>query len=537
MSPEQTTSKEELIKDPDVNSVDYDNGKTRSPIQTNSERDTQELPSQPAEANTAKHNKLTTTFKKYWWLLPVLGIVLAIGGVTITRLQGQSEDTVSQTQPNPLSVRTVTAERKSIRNWISSEGTVRAVDYKHLAFEVEGDVTYLARRNGRRLREGDLVKKGELLARVDDRELLADIRQAQAAVAEAKQNRAATAADVAQAQAQVSQNRAQVRQAQAQVEKAQTTRNLAQTNLERYQFLVNQGAVSQSEFDTRVNTLSDAGADVQAAQAEVTAAQEQVNAAQAQVRAAQEQLEATQSSITTAEARLEQAQVALEGARLYAPFDGIVAYLNITEGEYYSPQIVSSQLGGDYQGILDRIPIVIIDSSQYEAIVDLAGPTGEQVRSGQKAYVASETDIDTASGGSDSETLIASARAEGKVFAVNPAISPGGRAIEARIRLQSGTTDLKHGERVTTWIAVDEAQNAVVVPINAVVYRDQIPYVFVVNEAEGVVEQRQVELGIEGITEQQIERGVEAGEKVVTQGQNRLVDGASVKIVNDNIMN
>ena len=535
MSPEQTTSKEELIKAPDANSADYHNGKTRSLDPTDSEQDAQES-SQP-EASTSKDNKLTTTLKRYWWLVPVLGVVLAVGGVTITRLQGQSENPETQTQPNPLSVRTVTAERESIRNWISSEGTVRAVDYKHLAFEVEGDVTYLARRNGRRLREGDLVKKGELLARVDDRELLADIRQAQAAVAEARQNKAAAAADVAQAQAQVSQNRAQVRQAQAQVEKAQTTRNLAQTNLERYRFLVNEGAVSQSEFDTRVNTLSDAGADVQAAQAEVAAAQGQVNAAQAQVRAAQEQLKATQSSITTAEARLEQAQVALEGARLYAPFDGIVAYLNITEGEYYSPQIVSSQLGGDYQGILDRIPIVIIDPSQYEAIVDLAGPTGEQVRSGQKAYVASETDIDTtARGGSDSDTLIDSARAEGEVFAVNPAISPGGRAIEARIRLQSGTTDLKHGERVTTWIAVNEAQNAVVVPINAVVYRDQIPYVFVVNEAEGVVEQRQVELGIEGITEQQIERGVEAEERVVTQGQNRLVDGASVQIVND-IMN
>ena len=53
---------------------------------------------------------------------------------------------------------------------------------------------------------------------------------------------------------------------------------------------------------------------------------------------------------------------------------------------------------------------------------------------------------------------------------------------------------------------------------------------FVVN-SEGAIEQRQVELGIRGITGQQIISSVEADEPVVTQGQNRLVDGVEVKVV------
>ena len=92
-------------------------------------------------------------------------------------------------------------------------------------------------------------------------------------------------------------------------------------------------------------------ADVDATQAEVDAAQ-RTSAIWLKHRctAAQEQYKATQSAITTAQARLTQAEVALEGARLYAPFDGIVAYLNINEGEYYSPQVVSSQLGWRLSG-------------------------------------------------------------------------------------------------------------------------------------------------------------------------------------------
>ncbi|HHP7229749.1 MAG TPA: efflux RND transporter periplasmic adaptor subunit [Xenococcaceae cyanobacterium] len=500
-------------------------------------------PKNQSEANNAD-NADKSGLKKYWWIA-LIGVVLA-GGVAVWRPwtnNNNTEETATTSETTRLSVRTTKAQREPIRAWVSSEGRVQAVEYQHLTFEVEGDVTYIADRNGRRLREGDRVTAGELLARVDDRELVADVSQAEAAIAEARQNRAAAAAQVAQAQAQVAQARSQVQQAQAQVAQAQTSRNLAQTELERYRLLVQQGAISESEFDSRVSTAQDAAAQVTAVEAEVAAAREQVRSAQAQVQAAQEQYEATRSAITTAEARLEQAEVALEGASIYAPFDGIVAYLNYTEGEYFNPQIVTSQLGGDYQGILERIPMVIIDPSQYEVIVDLAGATGERVDIGQPALIASEGEIQSLNNSANttfasptvdnaSETLVDNAQARGEVFAVNPAISPGGRAIEATVRLFPETTsNIRHGERVLTWIAVEEDSNAIVVPLNAVVYRDQTPYVFVVNQ-ENVIEQRQVELGIRGITQQQIISGVKVEESVVTQGQNRLVDGAPVRIVN-----
>lgn len=512
----------------------------------------EQLDREKVEKPDKKDNKIKATFKKYWWLVALLGVLG--GGVAVVRPWESAPEETPVAKAAPLSVQTIKAQREPIRAWVSSEGRVTAAKYKHLSFDVAGDVTFLASRNGRRLREGDRVKKGELLAKVDDRKLVADVRQAEAAIAEAYKQKAASAANVAQSRSQVSQARSQVSQArsavsqaQAQVQKAQTARNLAATNLERYRSLVSQGAVPRQELDTRQNAFRDTEADVLSAKSQVNSAQSQVESAQSQiqtaesqvesaqagVRAAQEQLDATQSGIVTAEARLTQAKVALEGASIIAPFDGIVAYLNYTEGDNFSPQAVSSQIGGDYQGILERIPMVVIDPTRYEVTVDLAGSNGEKVEPDQTVYVASETNTKSSvSGSTDNETLIANARAEGEVFAVNPAISPGGRAIEAKIRLNPATTkNIRHGERVLTWIAVEEEPNAVVVPINTVVYRDQTPNVFVVNE-KGIVEQRKVELGIKGITQQQIISGVKAGESVITQGQNRLVNGAPVTVIN-----
>jgi len=471
-------------------------------------------------------------FKKLWWLLPLLGVILAIGGVSVVRLRnnaGEETVTTTETQTAPLSVRTTTAQREPIRAWRSSEGMVLAARFKHLAFDTEGEVTYIAQRGGgRTLREGDRVQKGELLARIDNREQAADVNSAQAGIVEAQKQKSAAAAEVAQAQTQVAQARSQVRQNQAQVEKARSALDLAQSELERYRMLYEEGAITANEFDSRQKTVRDARADLRAAQASVESAQEQVRSAQAQVQAAQQQLEASDSGITNARSRLTQAEVAAEGTRLYAPFDGVVAYLNIRENEYYTPQSVTSQIGGDYQGIVDRVPIVVIDPSQFEVTVELPTSNENQVQTGQTAVVSATDDANRG------ETLIENARARGEVFAVNPAVSPGRRSIQANVRIQRGGSNLQHGDRVSTWIAVNEDANAVVVPLSAIVFRNQQPYVFVVNPEENTVEQRAVELGIEGITQQEIASGVEAGETVVTVGQNRLVDGTPVKVTSAN---
>lgn len=491
-----------------------------------------------SHAEPSSPNPIKTTIQKFWWIAPILGVVVLIGGVTVLRLRNAAVETAAPTQTAPLPVQVTPAKQGAIQAWVSSEGTVQAARFKHLAFDTGGEVNYIIQRAGRSLRAGDRVTQGELLARIDDRERLAEVNKAQASIYEAQQQKAANASSVAQAQTQVAQARAQVQQVKAQRSKAEAGLKLAQSDLSRYQSLYVQGALSAKEIDSYRNAVQNAQADGRAAQGQIDAAEAQVKTAQAQVQAAQEQLLAADAKISTARSQLTQARVALEGTKLYAPFNGIVAYLNIREGEYYSTQAVSSRLGGDYQGITESVPIIVIDPSSFEVVADLPADSGERVRPGQKVLISSDAQIAVPQGQAG-DTLQNRARAQGQVFAVNPAVSPGGRSIQVKSRILQGNARLQHGEQVSEWVAIAEKQNAVVVPLNAIVFRDQKPFVFVVNSgqrgaeeavAQETVEQRAVELGINGLTQREILKGVKPGDRLVTEGQNRLVDGTPVKV-------
>lgn len=473
-----------------------------------------------------EHQPPRINFAKLWWWVPLLGVVVAIAGVSVMRLQGKSDGSqATATQIAPLPVQVTPASTGPIQAWASSEGKVQAARFKHLSFDTGGDVTYIIQRDGRPLQAGDRVRQGELLARIDDRDLLAEVNKAQAAIYEARQQKAANAANVAQAQTQVAQARAQVDQSKAQQSKASASLKLAQTELDRYQTLFSQGAISANELDSYQNAVQNTQADIQAAKGQVSASLAQVNTAQAQVQTSREQMQAADAKITTAQAQLTQAKVALEGTKLYAPFNGVVAYLNIREGEAFTPQAVSSRLGGDYQGITESVPIIIIDPSSFEVIANVPATSGERVQPGQRVLIGSEAQVMAST-----NKPLSQPRAQGQVVAVNPAVSPGGRSIQVKSRISQGNTKLQHGEQVSEWIAIASKQNAVVVPLNAIVYRDQQPYVFVVNEDEGKVEQRPVALGINGLTQREITSGVQPGDLLVTEGQNRLVDGAPVKV-------
>lgn len=481
----------------------------------------------------AKIALLKAKFIKFWWLLPLLGVVLTVGGISVMRLQNRNKSETSTTNTNSLPVAVTKASLEPLQAWTASEGTVEAVKLKHLTFDMEGEVTYIAKRDsGRTLRPGDRVKKGELLARVDDRDAVANVNKAMSSIVEAQKQKSAAAAKVAQAQAQVAQAQSQVKQRQAEVQKARSELNLAQTQKKRYQRIYQEGVISADDFDTRSVTVDNAQAELTAASAGVTSAEKEVESAKAEVQAAQENVEAAQSTIVNTRAQLTQARVALEGSRLHAPFNGVVAYINIRENETFDPQIVNSQLAGDYQGILDRVPIVIVDPSLLEVAVDLATSNSEQVRPGQSAMIADKSNPETETN-KDSKNQISmkAVKAKGRVFAVNPVVSPGTRSIEATIRITQGVITLQHGERVTSWIAVAGKPRTLVAPLNAIVYQNQKPYIFVVNSEKGVVEQRSVELGITGINKREILSGVKARESIVVEGQNSLVDGTPVKIV------
>lgn len=473
-------------------------------------------PENPIVLLEQSRNRRPTGFfkqQKSIWPVLILGMFLVLGLVGLRAFKMLSRESTLEQQetiaPTALPVRAVRTRQDRIQGWVSNpDSQVWALRGKHLTFEASGEVTYLTRIENRYLREGDRVSQGQLLAKVDDREYLAHIRVAEA--------------DVRVAQQQKDQAMASLAQANANLEKAKADLELAISELRRRQELFDRGAISASERDTYANQVSSAKASVKVAEQDIRAMQDGVASAQ--------------SSIEAATAQLTNAQIALEDTELVSPIEGIVAYLNIREGDYWTTQRL--QTTGNYQDIIDSVPILVVDPTELEVVMELTAEEGSRVQPGQTVYLLLDEDATQAFiTGLNRQTLVDVAKARGTVFAVNPAVTPGGRGVQVRVQVTKGLSELRIGERVQAWIEVQANTNAVVLPPGAVVYRDRQPYIFVVQDTDSeqtatpTVEQRQIELGIEGLAAIEVRSGLEAGELVVTEGRNRLVNGTPVEIV------
>jgi multidrug resistance efflux pump len=96
---------------------------------------------------------------------------------------------------------------------------------------------------------------------------------------------------------------------------------LAEDNLKRHEKLFQVKAISKYELDV---------------------ARTRAKTARSAVNSAKARLEAAHSGVKAAQARMKQAQLPMERSSIYAPFDGILTYVNIQKGDYFAPNLVNS---------------------------------------------------------------------------------------------------------------------------------------------------------------------------------------------------
>jgi HlyD family secretion protein len=185
-----------------------------------------------------------------------------------------------------------------------------ASDAIQLSGRIEGYPTDIGAKVGGRVnevavREGDRVKQGQIVVRLDDAELQAQLQGANARLYAAQQQAQQAAMQIQvvnnqiaegqlslqqsvgdaqgriyQADANVAAAQAQLGQAEAQVNQAKAELKLATVNRDRFAELTRQGAATQQQLDQAQTTYDTALATVRSREAAVAAAQRQVNAAE-----------------------------------------------------------------------------------------------------------------------------------------------------------------------------------------------------------------------------------------------------------------
>ena len=238
------------------------------------------------------------------------------------------------------------------------------------------------------------------------------------------------------------------------------------------------------------------------------------------------------ADVRRAEALSDQAEAGLRRLQIRSPFDGVVAFVNIREGDYVSPAQFDRT---SERAAVKTSPVVVIDPSSFEVLVELPVVSGRRVQRGQTAYIldagtlafVQEHGFDAFGEVQDLDDLLI----PGRVASVSPAIDPGSRSVRARIVTDEDVDGLTDGGYVTTWIETDRRAEVLTTPMESLIYRGETAYAFVVDPATGRVERRSLTLGLTGEEGIEVMSGLSKGELVVTKGRYRLTDGMHVRPV------
>lgn len=393
--------------------------------------------------------------------LLALGAAAALGAVVLALgLGGRGDASAPRLE-------TALAARRTLRSQVQATGVIRA--------QTGAEVKVGARTSGRVERlfanVGDRVKRGDPIAKLDDRDLRARLARAEADLAAARAQsalvrRGARDEEVGEARASLAQAEAEVRLATAQETR---TRGLAE-----------KAYVGQEEADRSTR-------DLEVARAKAESARSRLNLVSN--RSLPEDVALANARVLQAQAARDEAAAFLSYATITAPIDGVIAQVTTQEGETVSA------------GLNAPTFVTLIDLDRLEVAAYVDEMDVGRVRPEQKATF-------TVDAFSDAEFT-------GKITAVYPRAVIQSNVVNyiTTIAIEDSKGRLKPDMTATVTIALDERPDVVVVPDKAL-RRERGKTVVRVEEAKGTTS-REVKVGLRGGGFVEIMSGVKEGERVV----------------------
>ena len=376
----------------------------------------------------------------------------------------------------PLKVRAAAVQRGPIRSVVSTNGKIEPI----LNFEAHAPVATTVKLL--LVKEGDHVRKGQLLLQLDDYDIRSQAARASAQVKAAQADQSVLKAEGTQEE---------VLTLHAQLVKARDTRETAQRNLEALRRLQKDGAASPGEVHLAEDALRSAQADLTLLEQKQKERYSTPEAARIQAKSAE------------AQAAYDAAEGTLVKSSVRAPFDGIVYSLPVKQGAFVQAGDLLLQ-EADLSHVLVR------------AFVD--EPDVGRLQLGQKVEITWDA-------------------VRGRTWI--GALSSVPSTVKLRVSRNVGETtcvidnqDLRllPNVNVGVTIVVAEDSNVLTLQRDALRIDESKPYVFRI--VENHLKRQAIEFSLQNLTRVEITSGLSEGDVVALPVEDKpLVDGVAVKVV------
>ena len=255
--------------------------------------------------------------RRLFW---VVAIVVLAGGITGAYLYTQGVGART-------AFRTAAVSRGPLTAAVSATGTLNAVITVQVGSQVSGQIRELL------ADFNSLVKKDQVIARIDPDTFEAKVNQTKAQVDAARASVLNQQAAVEKTRADLENARAALAAARAQTAKSRVTVVDSKRTLGRNRDLRQRGLIAQADEDTAQAAYDSAVAQLDASGAQEQAQVSAVRAAEAQLRVSEAMLQNATAQVAQNEAAQRQAQVDLDHTYIRAPVDGVVVGRTVDVGQ------------------------------------------------------------------------------------------------------------------------------------------------------------------------------------------------------------
>ncbi len=404
--------------------------------------------------------------------------VALVGAAWLTVCGCSKKQEATEEAPAPVQVAAVTED--TIRRTVNADGTLYPIDQWNVMPKITAPVQrFLVNR-------GDSVRKDQLLAVLEAKDLVATADANKGQVEQAKANLVNT---------EMASIPESVVKAQTDVESDQEQFDAAKKVLESRQQLLKEGALARKLVD-------DAAVQFAQAKAQLDTAKEHLRTLQAAGK--QAQIDQARAQVVSAQGQLKSAEAQVAYAEVRSPGSGVIA-----ERPLYAGDVAAA----------GTPLLVVMDVSRVVARLNVPVADATTVKLGQPATV----------------TLVdGNKEIQGKVTVVSPATDPASATVQVWVQMDNPDRSLKVGGAVHVSITTETIKNAMLVPNAAILPGETGGTAVLVIDSESVAHRRAVQLGVKQGDKVQVLTGVAPREDVVVVGGLGVDDKAKVKVVQAN---